>query len=270
MNEEQVPEQPRPGLLPPFTTVLAGSWRLYSANLRSLFGLFALISLVITIVPTLVVFEIAASIALPLYLLIGVVLPSVLASIGFGLTAVVLWNRSRTGLDAEFHPTTVRGALSSLGSQRKELLASALLSGMIGLALAVFLGFLGLLLQALFFGPPVLVQVIALERLTLQQAWPRARVLIKGATPRVVLYLLTIVLGIGLLSALTLSLLAELLGGIEETARFAVLSALQIFAVGLTLPLLACASFVIYRHLRASRDAAEETAANTEGEHSSD
>lgn len=265
MDGEQVPEQPRPVLLPPFTTVLAESWRLYAANLRSLFGLFAFISLVITIIPTLIVFEIAASIALPLYLLIGVVLPSVLASIGFGLTALVLWNRARTGFDAELYPTTVRGALSTLGSERKELLASALLSGMIGLALALFLGFLGLLLQALFFGPPVLIQAIALERLTLQQAWPRAGVLIKGATPRVVLYLLTIVLGIGLLSALTLSLLAELFGGIEETVRFAVLGALQIFAVGLTLPLLACASFVVYCHLRVSSDAAGQAAVG-EGE----
>ena len=260
MNEEQVPERPRPVLLPTFTTVLAEAWRLYTRNLRTLFGLFALISLLITIVPTLVVFEIAERIALPLYLLSGVVLPSVLASIGFGLTAIVLWN-PRTGLDAEFHPTTVRGAYASLGSQRKELLASALLAGMIGLALAVFLGVIGLLLQALFYGPPVLVQVVTLERMMLQQAWPRTGALIKGATPRVVLYLVTIVLGIGLLSQLILGVLAQLLAGIEETARFAALSALQILAVGLTLPLLACTSFVIYRHLRASRDAADEDAA---------
>ena len=258
MNTEQVPERPRPVLLPPFTTVLAEAWRLYAANLRSLFGLFAIISLVITIIPTLIVFEIAEQIALPLYLLIGIVLPSALASIGFGVTSIVLWNRSRTGLDAEFHPTTVRGALSSLGSQRKELVASALLSGMIGLALAVFLGFIGLLLQALFYGPPVLVQVVTLERMTVQQAWPRAGTLIKGATPRVLLYLLTIVLGVGLLSQLTLIVLAQLFAGIQETARFAALSALQILAVGLTLPLLACTSFVIYQHLRASRDGAEE------------
>lgn len=231
---------------------------MYAANLRMLFGLFALIALVMTAVPALLVFDIAEGMALPLYLLLAVVLPAVLASIGFGLTAIVLWNRSRTGLDADFHPTTVRAAFASLGPIRKELLACALLAGMIDLALAVFLGLLGLLLLGLFFGPPILVQVVALEKLSLQEAWPRARSLLKGRTARVLLYLLTIALGIGLLSAVTLNLLAQLTENMADAASYVVLSVLQILAVGLTVPLLACASFVCYRSLRAEDDFREE------------
>ena len=240
------------------STVVAESWRLYVGNLRTLFGLFALIALVMTVVPTLLVFDIADGMALPLYLLLAVVLPAVLASIGFGLTAIVLWNRELTGLAGEMRPGTVRDAFSSLGSYRKELLASALLAGMIDLALAVFLGILGLLLLGLFFGPPILVQVVTIERLSLQEAWPRARSLLKGRTPRVFLYLLSIALGIGLLSAVTLNVLAKVTEGMPDAASYAVLSVLQILAVGLTVPLLACASFVCYRSLRADDDSREE------------
>ena len=237
---------------------MAESWRLYTANLRTLFGLFALIALVMTAVPALLVFDIAEGMALPLYLLLAVVLPAVLASVGFGLTAIVLWNRLRTGLDADFHPKTVREAFSSLGPIRKELLACALLAGMIDLALAVFLGVLGLLLLSLFFGPPILVQVVVLEKLSLQEAWPRTRSLLKGRTARVLLYLLSIALGIGLLSAVTLNLLAQLTETMADGASYAVLSALQILAVGLTVPFLACASFVCYRSLRAEDEFREE------------
>ena len=211
-----------------------------------------------TAVPALLVFDIAEGMALPLYLLLAIVLPTVLASIGFGLAAIVLWNRGRTGLDADFHPTTARGALAGLGSIRKELLACALLAGMINLAMAVFLGLLGLLLLGLFFGPPILVQVVALERKPLQEAWPRARALLKGRTPRVLLYLLAIALGIGLLSAVTLNVLAQLTESMPDAASYAVLSVLQILAVGLTIPLLACASFVCYRALRAEDEFREE------------
>lgn len=259
MDSEQDLEQPRPApALPAFTTVIAESWRLYTGNLRTLFGLFALIALVMTLVPTLLVFDVAEGMALPLYLLLAVVLPAVLASIGFGITAIVLWNRARTGLAAEMHPVTVRAAFAGLGTARKELLACALLAGMIDLALAVFLGVLGLLVWALFFGPPILVQVVAVERLSLQEAWPRAGALLKGYTPRVFLYLLAIALGVGLLSAVTLNVLSQLTEGLPNAASYAILSAFQILAVGLTVPLLACASFVCYRSLRTIDQVREE------------
>jgi hypothetical protein len=255
VEEELEPSDARPDPRPPtFSTVIAQAWRLYTANLGTLFLLFALIALVMTAVPALLIFDIADGMALPLYLLLAVVLPAVLASIGFGITALLLWDRDKPRIDAEAHPLTIRGAFNSLGRFKKELLASALLAGMIDLALAAFLGLLGLLLVGLFYGPPILVQVVTIERMSLQEAWPRAKELLRGRTPRVFLYLLAVALGTSLLSAVTLNILAAVTEGLPDVANYLVLSVLQILAVGLTVPLLACASYVCYRELRAEKD----------------
>lgn len=245
--------RPGPGSLS-FSTILAYSSRLYRAHLRTLFGLFALIALVMTAVPSLFVFDFAENVALPLYLLLAVVLPAVLASIGFGLTASLLWNRQRTGLAAEMHPVTLRGVIDELGRHRNELLASALLSGMIALAVALFLGGLGLLLLGLFFGPPILVQVITVERKSMQEAWGRTRQLLRRKLARVLLYLLTVSLGIGLLSAVTLNAVFRMTEGMLEAARYVLLGGSQVLIVGLTTPLLACASFACYDVLRSEAE----------------
>jgi hypothetical protein len=103
-------------------------------------------------------------------------------------------------------------------------------------------------------GPPIVVQVIAHERKTLQEALPRARSLWRRQLLRIFLYLLSIALGLTLFW-LVLVLLAQgalASNGVEFSALGEVLFALGAGALfGLCLPLMIAMSTLAYIDLRA-------------------
>lgn len=106
-------------------------------------------------------------------------------------------------------------------------------------------------------GPPIVVQVIAHERKTLQEALPRARSLWRRQLLRIFLYLLSIALGLTLLW-LVLVLAAQgafASNGLEFSALGEVLFSLGAGALfGLSLPLMITMSTLAYIDLRARTD----------------
>jgi hypothetical protein len=152
--------------------------------------------------------------------------------------------------DVEGRPIGIRSAWSFVVRERlRECLASALLAAMIALFISVFLGLLGLLIIFLFFGPPVLMQVVALEDERFQTAWPRTKELLKGHWGRVIMYLFTIGLAIALIQSGAVAFAAAMTEDLGRWTRAAIVSLAQVVLLGLTMPYLAAAGFALYKDL---------------------
>ncbi len=234
--------------------MIAGAWRLYRARFWPLVALFAGLGIV-TLVPSALILGVSGPIV-AVYLLLQVVFPAVLASAAFAVAAVVLDEHRRE------RRAGLREAFARLGPRAKEVVAAGLLSGMISLALVVFLRQWGLLLLPLAFGPPILIQVVALEKASLQEASSRAGSITKGSTGRVISYLVSISLALALLNLVFLVTVVGLVQrtiptAAETAARFAY-GILQVSIVAVTIPYLAAASYLCYVQLAAQRDSVEE------------
>jgi hypothetical protein len=158
------------------------------------------------------------------------------------------------------HITGARTSLSEARSRVRPLVSQLLAAGLYAAVLSLLGIFLPTpiimfpsLMLALM-GPPILVQVIAHERKTLQEALPRARSLWRRQLLRIFLYLLSMALGLTLVW-LVLVLLAQgalASSGIEFSAFGEVLFGLGAGALfGLSLPLMIAMSTLAYIDLRA-------------------
>lgn len=185
------------------------------------------------------------SLLLALWFVVRIVLPAVVGSGALGAAAIVL-------KDSDAEPGSSPSPWEALRPLAREVLAAGLFAGMISLAFIVFLRGLGLLLLPLAYGPPILIQVIAVERAPLQLAWPRTRTLLRHNWGRVLITLLVVVLLVSLLAAVAIALVFGATRGLGEAAQTVVLSSVQAVLVAITLPYLAAVQFVIYSH-RASR-----------------
>jgi hypothetical protein len=158
------------------------------------------------------------------------------------------------------HITGARTSLSDARARIRPLVPQVLAAGLYGAVLSLLGIFLPTpiimfpsLMLALM-GPPIVVQVIAHERKTLQEALPRARSLWRRQLLRIFLYLLSIALGLTLLW-LVLVLAAQgalASNGLEFSGLGEVLFALGAGALfGLSLPLMITMSTLAYIDLRA-------------------
>lgn len=231
---------------PPFglSGVVASAGRLVQVTWRETLPVFLLVSAALSILPAIFLVDLGESLILPLYLIIQVVLPAFLASVAFGIAAVIFDRSERSGSPTE-RPRTQ--ALAVVKERAKDVATTALFAGMICLALATFLGPLGLLLLGTLFGPPIVMQVICVERMTLQEGWARTREISKGHALRVMAYLLTIALGVGVFGALVVSLVSRSITA--SPARGIAFALVQIVVLSVTLPFLAAAQYACYRDL---------------------
>jgi len=215
-----------------------------------------------TLVPATVLLDVAGS-NIGIYLLVQVVAPAAMASAVFAVAAVVL-QEHRSG-----RAVSLRDASRTLRPRTKEIFAAGLLAGMISLALVVFLRQWGLLLLPLAFGPPIVIQVVALEKASLQEALPRAASLTKGSTGRVISYLFAVSLAIALLDLALLLTIASIVDGtvpttVAVTAAPYIYGVVQVLVVAITLPYLAAASYTCYDELE-SRGSGEEGPSGVHG-----
>lgn len=243
MSAEEDSSSSRVEVYPPLglSGVLASSARLLQATFTQTLPVFVLLSAALSLLPAIFLFDLGASLILPLYLVIQVVLPSFLASVAFGITAIVCDRATRDAAPAMMKP------IAQMRRNAKDVVTAALFAGMICLALATFLGPIGLLLLATFFGPPILMQVISLEEVSMQEGWARTRALLKGSTLRILGYLVTIALGIGVIGALVVSIVDSTVSA--SPARAIIFGLIQIVVLSVTLPFLGAAQYACYRDL---------------------
>lgn len=247
MSAEEDSSSSRVEVYPPLglSGVLASSARLLQATFTQTLPVFVLLSAALSLLPAIFLFDLGASLILPLYLVIQVVLPSFLASVAFGITAIVCDRATSDAAPAMMKP--IAQASTQMRRNAKDVVTAALFAGMICLALATFLGPIGLLLLATFFGPPILMQVISLEEVSMQEGWARTRALLKGSTLRILGYLVTIALGIGVIGALVVSIVDSTVSA--SPARAIIFGLIQIVVLSVTLPFLGAAQYACYRDL---------------------
>lgn len=177
-----------------------------------------------------------------------------LASLAIGLSGYVLWRYVTRG-----QSIGVRTALVALRPRARDLLAVAFYAATGGLFLVLLTAGLGFLLLPLLFGPPLVVHVIALEDKRVSEAWSATKELARGHTVRILVYLLTIALGVTLLGSLIINVYTTFSEGLASVPRTIIFLVMQAVVTGVTFPYLAAASFSCYWDLRVRKDQPSET-----------
>ena len=255
-DEIGAPELPAPlG----FTGVAKNAWRLYREHLGALLGLYLIVQLGLFLLALgLEVLDayVALSIQLrSLIFMVQITSNAVAGSFAAAITAAFLIDRI-AGREISISDTW-----SSLRSNARDLLTAGLLASVLALALVLFLIDLDVLLMPILFGPPVVAQVLAVERLKLQQGWPRARELGAREWGRVIMYLVTLALTVALVVNLVLYGVGVGISGlsiqgdaIETVAGIAFGLVLPHLLFALGWPLISVAQAVVYLDLRARKE----------------
>lgn len=231
-----------------FTGLVANSLRLYRLAPRTLILTFLTLGIFEAVLRILSAGIADAVESASLDLAFGLVIPVVIAvtsgSLGVAIAGVVMADRLAG------KATTAREVLRS-GFEVREVLASGLLASIIVLVLSVVLAPIILLTLVMFFGPPVVVHVIALEHEGLQPALSRARAMSKGNLGRLVGILFAVALGTGLLLFMLTQVGFGLTDSLEEWVQGAIVLGFSVFVQAVLYPYVAAAGLIAYLDVRA-------------------
>jgi hypothetical protein len=157
-------------------------------------------------------------------------------------------------------PMTFRGSARRTGSRGRHTWIAAQYAMLLSLLMLLPpFGFLFFvvgteIILAMVAGPPILIHTVVQEGTSARSAWRRTKELMRGQWLRVVMNMLTIVLGLGILQFVVLqsfALLANAVGVSGGTAVGLLLLGAQTLFAGFGLPLVFLAWFVSYLDARA-------------------
>jgi hypothetical protein len=242
-NEERAPERPadrRYGIS--FVTVIARAWRYY----RDGFGPLLRLSLVATSLlygaNLVLLTDLSEGTQDTLVYVLQGLLPPFAYSLAFAVVASI---HHHEDLD---DPVLANTAFREVRSNLRPLISIALVASAASVLMAQLSG---LLLFALLYGPPILIQVAAVESLGLQPAWQRTKTLMSRAWGRTILHLITVMLGLSILANASIGTALAIASGLDDSTRTGVyLVTLGLFLT-LGMPFLASAQFVLYAERRA-------------------
>jgi hypothetical protein len=133
----------------------------------------------------------------------------------------------------------------------KDVVAANLLAVVVALTLVVLLAFFPILFLPLFFGPPLIVQVVALERKRLQEAVPRARLLVRGQLARTLLALFCVALGARLVQGVVLDRFLAVSTSLVTAARVVLYVLTEVILEATTVTFFAVVATLAYFDVRA-------------------
>jgi nitrate reductase NapE component len=240
---------------------LADGWAEWRRRPRVWLGVFIGLHVAAALVPFLIFFDVPDDGTLAIVFLVRVVVPLVAGSVAVALAT----HLARRG--AADDPATEHGSPSpSLEGKWVDLLSLALFAALLGVVLVLFLGAYGFLILHFVYGPPIAAQVLLFEGLPFREALVRTRLLLAGNW-RMVLYLLTVAIVIGLIGFVVVGALYSLVDGRSDTPAALVLSVGQALVVGALTSYLGAAQTGLYLSLSAKEpssmdgtEATEETA----------
>ncbi|MDQ3877467.1 MAG: hypothetical protein M3290_03850 [Actinomycetota bacterium] len=249
-------EGPRRGDIPGpvlLKDLARNAWRLYRSHLIGIFFICAMVQfgIVTAAVAALSTVEVpTGSLALLAYFLLFIGVPALLYGYAMATAAIFLCDRI-AGVE-----TTVVGALRSAGGKAGAIILGAAVAGILAsFSLFVVGPELGQFITLPFFiGPPIVIQLIALERLSAGRAWDRAKQLLKGEWTRIPLYLLTIAMGLGLLDFVVVGAVLSSFHGVDSTGSRIAIAAAELVGASLTLPYLGAGGLIGYFDLRARKE----------------
>ncbi len=232
-----------------FGDFLSLSWQLYVRSWSRLMILFLPAIVGIYLVPPVIGFGLrsvelgkgAESLAVLIAIALAVAVPTMLGSGLFAVAQVLMAD----GIAGQ------RRRISEAARQLRPLSKDLLQAALFATVLAAVLSLSGLvrLVGAVAWGPPVVGQVIALERRPFGVAWNRARRRLAGNSVRVILYLVVVALAVGAASVILFTPLA-FVPLPEGPAGQLVAAGLRGLVGAITLPYLAAAMLVIHFDLR--------------------
>lgn len=141
-----------------------------------------------------------------------------------------------------------RDAWKALSDVHPHIYRSAACSAGLALFAAITLGPVGLIVQPMLLGPPLLLHEVVLHKRSLEAAWERTREMI-STDARPLAFLLAIPAGVGLVLSLTLRAFGILSGDVPGIARGVVYFALQGALFGAAVPFVAAVALLCYVEL---------------------
>lgn len=220
--------------------MLAQAWRMYWPKAPVLVPTFLIAFMVLR--ELLLVVLIIDMPPVPLLLivtLVQAVIPAFVGSVLLAPAVDVLATSSKEGL---------REAWKGLADVRPEIYRSAACSAGLALFAAITLGPVGIIVQPMILGPPLLLHEVVLHRRPLHAAWERTREMI-ATDARPLALLLVIPAGVGLVVSVTLRAFGILSGDVPGVARGVVYFALQGALIGAAVPFVAAVALICYRDL---------------------
>ncbi len=170
--------------------------------------------------------------------LVQALIPAFVGSLLLAPAVVVLGGKAKR----------LREAWTALAPHRHAIYRSGLYSAGLGLFAAITLGPVGIIVQPMLLGPPLLIHEVALKRNPLPVAWERSKEMV-SSDARALAYMLIIPAAVGLLLSVTLRTFGVLSGDVPGVARGVVYFAVQGAMIGAALPYVAAVGLLCYRDL---------------------
>jgi hypothetical protein len=142
----------------------------------------------------------------------------------------------------------LREARNDLADVHRDIYRTAACSGGLALFAAITLGPVGIIVQPMILGPPLLIHEVVLHRRSLEAAWEHTKEMISQDSRPLVL-MLFIPAAVGLLLSITLRAFGILSGDVPGVARGIVYFALQGAMMGAAVPFVAAVTLLCYRDL---------------------
>jgi hypothetical protein len=142
----------------------------------------------------------------------------------------------------------LREAWVAIADQRADVYRAAAWSGVLALFAAITLGPVGIIVQPILLGPPLLIHEIVLKRHPLNLAWERTKQMM-GRDTRSLAFLLIIPAGVGLVLSSVLRAFGVLSGDVPGVARGIIYFGVQGALIGAAIPYVAAVGLLCYRDL---------------------
>jgi hypothetical protein len=142
----------------------------------------------------------------------------------------------------------LREAWRDLANVHRDIQRTAACSGGLALFAAITLGPVGIIVQPMILGPPLLIHEVVLHRRSLEDAWEHTKGMISKDS-RPLILLLVIPAAVGLFESVTLRAFGILSGDVPGVARAVVYFALQGAMMGAAVPFVAAVALLCYRDL---------------------
>ena len=173
--------------------------------------------------------------------LLQAVIPAFVGSLLVAAAIPVLATRAGQGL---------RETWGALAPQRSAIYGAAARSAGLALFFAITLGPVGIIVQPMVLGPPLLIHEVVLKRHPLDVAWARTKKMMARDT-RSLAFLLVIPAGVGLVLSVALRTFGVLSGDAPSVARGIAYFAMQGALTGVAIPYVAAVGLLCYRDLAA-------------------
>jgi len=177
--------------------------------------------------------------------LIPLMVRVITSGLGVALGAAIIAD----GLAGE--PVSARTAIRTSRPNLKEILAAAMFGALLALMFVFVSQGLALLLMPLFYGPPLIAQVIVLEAKPFQLATRRVREIGRGHLARIFGYLTAVALFMGLVGVLVPRLFASLAAGVGDAGELGLLVLVSMVFGAMSLAFFSAVTTVAYFDLRA-------------------